>query len=269
MAEGLSPESKLYVKEELEKVRNEFKEELKDAQSKATKIFTTVALIIGLLASVGVYGLAKSSIKNAIEDELGKTTIKNLETDANMLVVEIENLEGQAKSLVTDTNTYVNQARDDVDKMKSELVPEIKNLEGQAKALVTETNTYLKQAREDIDTIKKELEPLLVKSIQSELTNRGLSDQKIEQIHDHHQNAIDGGFTWIGNIALIWGTHKSTKDSSEVFPIGWNHFPNDCFTVLTSLPGEVVILEDNKHFRFNRLQGYTGTREFTFLAIGH
>jgi len=269
MPEELSPESKLYVKEELEKVRNEFKEGLKDAQSKTTKIFSTVALIIGLLASMGVYGLAKSSIKNAIEDELSKTTIKKLETDANMILVEIESFEGQAKELVTDANTYVKVARDDIDKLKSELLVEIENLEAQAKAFATDAKTYVKQAREDIDRIKKEVEPLVVKSIRTELANLELSEQTIKLIHDHHQNAIDGGFTWIGKIVLIWGTRTSTKSSGEVFPIGWDHFPNDCFTVLTSLPGEVVILDDNKSFRFNRILGYSGNRDFTFLAIGY
>jgi hypothetical protein len=269
MPEELSPESKLYVKEEIEKVRNEFKEGLKDAQSKATKTFTTVALIVGLLASMGVYGLAKSSIKNAVEDELSKTTIKNLATDANMLVVEIENIKVRAKALVTDANTYVKVVRDDIDKLKSELLVAIENHESQAKTLAMDVNTYVKQAREDIDRIKKEVDTLVVKLIRSELTNLGLSNQKIEQIHEHRQNAIDGGFTWIGNIALIWGTHTSTKSSGEVFPIGWDHFQNDCFTVLTSLPGEVVILDDNKSFRFNRIFGYSGSRDFTFLAIGY
>lgn len=44
MAEELSPESKLFVKEEIEKVRKEVKEDLKEAQSKATKTFSTVVV---------------------------------------------------------------------------------------------------------------------------------------------------------------------------------------------------------------------------------
>jgi len=224
MAEELSPESKLYVKEEIEKVKKEFKEDLKEAQSKATKTFTTVALIIGLIASVGVYGLAKSSIKNTIEDELGKTTIKNLETDASELVVGIENLEGQAKGLVKGTNKYVKQARDDIDKIKVEVESQLSKL-------------------------------------------------KTEQIHQHHQYVVPGdpnGFTWIGDIALIWGTRTSTKSGGEEFRIGWDHFPNDCFTVLTSLAGAVDIMDDNKNFRFTRLKSYSNRRlKFTFLAIGY
>ena len=81
MAEEVSPESKLYVNEEIEKIRKEFREDLKDAQSRATKTFTTVALIIGLLASVGVFGLAKSYVNTA----LSNTTIKKIEANANDL----------------------------------------------------------------------------------------------------------------------------------------------------------------------------------------
>jgi hypothetical protein len=74
MAEEVSPESKLYVKEEIEKMRKEFKEDLEKANSKATKTFATIAMIIGLLGSLGIYGLVKSALSD--------TAIKTLEEDA-------------------------------------------------------------------------------------------------------------------------------------------------------------------------------------------
>jgi len=124
MAEELSPESKLYVKEEIEKMRKEFKEDLEKAQSKATKTFSAVAMIVGLLASVGVYSLAKSSIKNAIENELEKTTIKKLGADANDLVFKIGSLKGRAEEsakdaegFVADANTYVQKAQESYKKI--------------------------------------------------------------------------------------------------------------------------------------------------------
>ncbi|MFX0201655.1 MAG: hypothetical protein ACFFCW_36540 [Candidatus Hodarchaeota archaeon] len=81
MVEELSPESKLFVKEEIEKLRKEFEQDIKEAQSKATKTFTVVALIIGLLASVGVLKLAKDHANEVLSD----TTIKTIVADANEL----------------------------------------------------------------------------------------------------------------------------------------------------------------------------------------
>lgn len=115
MAEELSPESKLYVKEELEKVRNEFKEGLKDAQSKTTKIFTTIALIVGLLASMGIYGLVKdymkTTIQTAIDDKLGEQAVKEfkqrmikaegLVSDANNLHAKIVEYEKGANDILS------------------------------------------------------------------------------------------------------------------------------------------------------------------------
>ena len=87
MAEELSPESKLYVKEEIEKMRKEFKEDLKEVQSKATKTFSTVAMIVGLLTCVGVYGIAARAIQKGLDE----TTIKELEGEAKKLVADANN----------------------------------------------------------------------------------------------------------------------------------------------------------------------------------
>ena len=54
MPEELSPESKLYVKEEIENVRKEIREDVEKVKSKATKTFTTVAIVVGLLTGLGV-----------------------------------------------------------------------------------------------------------------------------------------------------------------------------------------------------------------------
>lgn len=79
MAEEVSPESKLYVKEEIEKSRKEIKEEVEKVNSKATKIFSTVAIVVGLITGLGVYGNAKFYIKNTIEDKLGRDTLAEIE----------------------------------------------------------------------------------------------------------------------------------------------------------------------------------------------
>ncbi|MFX0200377.1 MAG: hypothetical protein ACFFCW_30025 [Candidatus Hodarchaeota archaeon] len=78
MAEEVSPESKLYVKEEIEKSRKEFKEDLEKAQSRATKTFATIGMIVGLLAGVGVW----SSTIIYVKDRMSNTTIAKLESDA-------------------------------------------------------------------------------------------------------------------------------------------------------------------------------------------
>jgi hypothetical protein len=101
MPEELSPESKIYVKEEIENVRREFKEDLKEARNKATKTFSTVALIVGLLVSLGVYGLVKSA--------LSATTIKTLEEQAKGLHGKIE---GYEKDANTKLSQIINDAND-------------------------------------------------------------------------------------------------------------------------------------------------------------
>jgi len=196
MPEELSPESKLYIKEEIEKVRKEFKDDLKDAQSKSTKIFSTVAMIIGLVTGIGVY----LGISNAIKGRLDDAGITKLVYEANKLVESAE-----------DANDAIQDIKISVEK--------------------------------DIPMLK--------------------------EMKSFDQKEVQDGYAWVGNIALIWGTRTSTKDTAEVFPIGWDCFKNDCFTVLTSLAGEVVILKDNKNFRFDRVDGYSGSHKFTFLALGH
>ena len=112
MPEELSPESKLYLKEELEKVRKEFKEELKEAQSKSTKIFSTVAMIVGLLTALGVYYPAKNSIKNAIDKAFEGTTIKNLEEEVAFSCDNIKKYEVDANDLHAKIASYEKGASD-------------------------------------------------------------------------------------------------------------------------------------------------------------
>ncbi|MFX0202814.1 MAG: hypothetical protein ACFFCW_42460 [Candidatus Hodarchaeota archaeon] len=100
MAEELSPESKLYVKEEIEKARKEIKEEIEKVKSKATKTFTTVVMVVGLLTGLGVYGIAKDYINTAVKDKLGEETLAEFEKNIS-----------KAEESVADANTYVEQAK--------------------------------------------------------------------------------------------------------------------------------------------------------------
>ena len=95
MAEEQSPESKLYVKEEIEKVSKEFKEELEKVRSKTTKIISTFVIVVGLLTGLGIYGAVKNYVKAALSD----TTIQNLTEDANLLHDKIVNYEKDASNL--------------------------------------------------------------------------------------------------------------------------------------------------------------------------
>jgi microcystin-dependent protein len=81
MPEEVSPESKLYVKEEIEKTRKEIKEEVEKVSSKATKTFTTVAIVIGLITGLGVYGSAKHYINTAVEANLGTDTLAEIQNN--------------------------------------------------------------------------------------------------------------------------------------------------------------------------------------------
>jgi hypothetical protein len=85
MPEELSSESKLYIKEEIDKIRKDFKEDLKEAQAKATKTFATIALIVGVLASLGVYYSAREYIDSEVGKRLDAATVQKIEDDLKKL----------------------------------------------------------------------------------------------------------------------------------------------------------------------------------------
>lgn len=111
MPEELSPESKLYVKEEIEKMRKEFKEEVEKAKSKATKTLSTVAIVVGLLTGLSVYGGAQTYIDTAISKGLEEKGITDLVADVNNYVE-------QAEGLVADANNSYNSIVEWEDKSK-------------------------------------------------------------------------------------------------------------------------------------------------------
>ena len=104
MPEEVSPESKLYVKEEIEKTRKEIKEEVEKVNSKATKTFTTVAIVVGFITGLGVYGSAKHYINTAVEANLGADTVAEIEKNrdkAKKLCNEIVEYESNAEKILS------------------------------------------------------------------------------------------------------------------------------------------------------------------------
>lgn len=97
MPEELSPESKLYVKEEIQKSSKEFKGEIEKVKSQTTKVFTTVVIVVGLLTGLGVYGGAKNYINKAVNENLEEAGITELKSKAQELVEKINSHEAQAK----------------------------------------------------------------------------------------------------------------------------------------------------------------------------
>ncbi len=103
MAEEVSPESKIYVKEEIEKSRKEIREEVEKVSSKATKTFTTVAVVVGLVTGLGVYGSAQHYISTTIKDALGTETLREFETNktkAEQNMIDVKSQMAEAKSNV-------------------------------------------------------------------------------------------------------------------------------------------------------------------------
>ena len=111
MAEEVSPESKVYVKEEIEKIRKEFKEEVEKAKSKATKTLSTVAIVVGLLTGLSVYNGAQTYIDTAISKGLEEKGITDLVADVNNYVEQTE-------GLVADANNSYNSIVEWEDKSK-------------------------------------------------------------------------------------------------------------------------------------------------------
>jgi hypothetical protein len=174
MSEEVSPESKIYVKEEIEKIRKEFKEDLKEAQSKATKTFTTVALIVGLLTGVGVYGFFVNCLKSQL--------IVKLESEAK---ASHENILGYEAELI-------------------------------------------------------KLKP---------------------QVGEY------GGYAWVGNIKIVWGTAKS-KTTSKAEQFNFVEKFNKCFGVVPGLAGYVKSCNETG-FEFKKLNDIKWNQDFTYVAVGN
>jgi hypothetical protein len=80
------------------------------------------------------------------------------------------------------------------------------------------------------------------------------------------QQVSTNGYTWVGNILFQWGSQTSTVDGSQYFnyPMA---FPNECFSVSTTLPGLVSVYGSG--FYLDRQDGYSGSIGFKYMAIGH
>lgn len=191
MPEELSPESKLFIKEEIEKVRKENKEELEKVKSKSTKTFAAIAIVVGLLTGLGVYGLVVNYIGKVMEEQIGKGT-----------------------------RDEITQFRDDSRSLKDEIL--------------------------GIKTQAKEI---------------------LSQLKRFDQHASQNGYAWVGDIKLVWGTGKSTSNYPEKFTFE-EPFDNNCFAVVPGIPG-YVNKKDVKGFEFDRLQEFSGTKDFEYLAIGN
>lgn len=85
MPEELPPEFKLYVKEEMEQLRKSIKEDVEKSKISATRTFSTVAGVVGLLTVIGAYGAAMEAIRSKLEI----TAITELEKRASESVIQI------------------------------------------------------------------------------------------------------------------------------------------------------------------------------------
>jgi hypothetical protein len=115
MSEIVSPESKLYVKEEVEKAKKEIKEDIEKANSKAARTFTIVGVVLGILTGVGVYGLAARYIDAAIVKGLEKKGIQELMSKAEDLVENIEGFEDKAQ----ESSEIIDKIRTKTEKLDS------------------------------------------------------------------------------------------------------------------------------------------------------
>ena len=122
MPEELSPGSKLYVKEEIEKSRKEIKEEVEKVKSKATRTFTTVAMVIGLLTGVGVYGLAVKYMDDTIQKALDSKGVTDLKSKAQEFVDTAEGLVTNAENSYNKIVNYETDANYILSSLSSKMI---------------------------------------------------------------------------------------------------------------------------------------------------
>lgn len=101
MSEELSSESKLYIRDTVEELRKEFKADLESVKSKTTRVFSAIVLVVGLAASLGVYGLATQYIKKAISEGLSDDAVFKLKEKAKDSHDMIVQWAAEAETLVS------------------------------------------------------------------------------------------------------------------------------------------------------------------------
>ena len=107
MPEELSLESKLFVKEEIEKIRKDIKEEVEKVKSKTTKTFATVVVVVGLLTGLGIYGSVTSYISTTIQEKLGEKAMANFNERLEEMTKNVE----ETKGLVAEAKSHVERAK--------------------------------------------------------------------------------------------------------------------------------------------------------------
>lgn len=231
MPEDLSPEAKLYVKEEIEKSRKAFNEEVDKVKAKATKTFSTVVVIVGLLTAVGVYGSAKTFMTSTINtkiqeainganipEEIKKTVKTELGYDAEKTV---EDLKNKVKKDAENAGKFVEEARASRDEI-------VRYHAGLKKFQRAEQNGYAVIGD--------------IKFVWGRRKSTGAFKQRVRE------------------------TFRFDPDPKTSQPGEYSF--KECFIVIPSVPGVVEVSEINETgFSYKRGNEF-GPREFTFVAIG-
>lgn len=74
------------------------------------------------------------------------------------------------------------------------------------------------------------------------------------------------GYVRHRDVTLVWGKVKSTEDKGQKFELH-KSFDVDCFIVVTDLAGRTTECSETD-FTFDRVDGYSGGIDFSYLAIG-
>ena len=137
--------------------------------------------------------------------------------------------------------------------------------------------SFVQVPREAANAAKEAIGPKIVEEAEATLKvlreDKNRAEDILSDMKYFDQLADKAGYAWVGSIKFVWGTRESTSDDDQEFSFKPNgksdelNFKNECFTVITSLPGS--IRADKTKFTFNRMNDYKGNHSFTFVAIGH
>lgn len=148
MAKEVSPEEKLYVKEEIEKTRKDFKEDLEKASSKTTRTFSMLALILGILTGLGIYGLAGKYIDSVIQEKTNQTAMAKIKEKMDILNKNI----GETEDEINKLKTNIENKKIEVDNLPKKIA-EILNKADQT--FIPQTEAFITKTKSDISEAKK------------------------------------------------------------------------------------------------------------------
>jgi hypothetical protein len=97
--EEVSPDVKLYVKEQAEEVKRSIKDDIENVRAATTRTFSMVAVVVGLLTGFGVYKLATDYIDASIEKVLEEKSVQQMTDEIKTTLKSVKEMKAEIQTI--------------------------------------------------------------------------------------------------------------------------------------------------------------------------